>query len=138
MPAAENLPVSNGQSGGGTLWAVAKKASAKVPKMVRGTVMTHRRRCGKANCRCAEGEALHEQVILSYSEQSRARSVSLPGELVEPVRAATARYRRPARGWRRRRTPASRHWWPGSGGRSRQRLSGIGAALLEPRRIPRW
>lgn len=93
MPAAENLSVSNGQSGGGTLWAVAKKASAKVPKMVRGTVMTHRRRCGKANCRCAEGEALHKQVILSYSEQSRARSVSLPGELVEPVRAATARYR---------------------------------------------
>lgn len=61
--------------------------------MVRGTVMVHRRRCGKTNCRCAEGEELHEQVILSYSQQSRARSVSLPGELVEPVRAATARYR---------------------------------------------
>jgi hypothetical protein len=62
--------------------------------MVRGTVVTHRRRCGKPNCRCASGEELHEQVILTYSEQSRARSVSLPVELIAPVQKATARYRR--------------------------------------------
>ncbi len=61
--------------------------------MLRGTVVTHRRRCGKANCRCASGDALHEQVVLSYSLASRARSVTLPEELIEPVRAATARYR---------------------------------------------
>ncbi len=62
--------------------------------MLRGTVVTHRRRCGKANCRCAGGEALHEQVILTYSEQSRARSVSLPKELIGPVSQATQRYRK--------------------------------------------
>lgn len=61
--------------------------------MLRGTVVTHRRRCGKPNCRCANGEELHEQVVLSYSLASRARSVTLPEELIEPVRAATARYR---------------------------------------------
>jgi hypothetical protein len=61
--------------------------------MLRGTVFTHRRRCGKPNCRCADGEALHEEVVLSYSLHSRARSVRLPRELIEPVRAATARYR---------------------------------------------
>lgn len=61
--------------------------------MLRGTVVTHRRRCGKPNCRCASGEELHEQVILTYSEQSRARSVSLPKELIGPVTQATARYR---------------------------------------------
>lgn len=61
--------------------------------MLRGTVVTHRRRCGKRNCRCASGQVLHEQVILSYSLGSRARSVTLPEELIEPVRAATARYR---------------------------------------------
>jgi len=32
-------------------------------------------------------------VILTYSEQSRSRSVSLPVELITPVRKATARYR---------------------------------------------
>lgn len=62
--------------------------------MVRGTVVTHRRRCGKPNCRCASGEELHEQVILTYSEESRARSVSLPAELIVPVERATERYRR--------------------------------------------
>jgi len=62
--------------------------------MLRGTVVTHRRRCGKQNCRCASGEELHEQVILTYSKQSRARSVTLPSELIGPVTTATARYRR--------------------------------------------
>ena len=61
--------------------------------MLRGTVVTHRRRCGKPNCKCASGEALHEEVVLSYSLQSRARSVTLPEELIEPVREATERYR---------------------------------------------
>lgn len=61
--------------------------------MLRGTVVTHRRRCGKPNCRCAGGEELHEEVVLTYSWQSKARSVRLPRELIEPVRAATARYR---------------------------------------------
>lgn len=55
--------------------------------------MTHRRRCGKRNCRCANGEVLHEEVVLTYSLASRARSVALPKELIEPVRAATQRYR---------------------------------------------
>ncbi len=49
---------------------------------------------GSLAAKCASGEQLHEQVILTYSEQSRARSVSLPGELISPVRKATARYRR--------------------------------------------
>ncbi|MCA1836463.1 MAG: hypothetical protein LC721_09100 [Actinobacteria bacterium] len=64
-----------------------------VPSMLRGTVVTHRRRCGKPNCRCVSGEALHEEVVLTYSLASRARSVRLPAELIEPVRTATARYR---------------------------------------------
>ena len=70
-----------------------RKTAAAVPEMLRGTVVTHRRRCGKPNCRCATGEELHEQVLLSYSRQSRARSVTLPEELIEPVRQATDRYR---------------------------------------------
>lgn len=64
-----------------------------VPEMVRGTVVTHRHRCGKPNCRCAGGETLHEEVILTYSLKSRARSVRLPEELIESVREATQRYR---------------------------------------------
>ncbi|MHB1929750.1 MAG: DUF6788 family protein [Acidimicrobiales bacterium] len=54
---------------------------------------SHRRRCGKPNCRCASGEELHVERILTYWAASRARSLRLPEELVEPVRAATQRYR---------------------------------------------
>jgi hypothetical protein len=72
---------------------VSSRSGPAIPGMLRGTVVTHRRRCGKPSCRCADGEALHEEVVLSYSWQSRARSVRLPAELIEPVRAATARYR---------------------------------------------
>lgn len=61
--------------------------------MLRGTVVTHRRRCGKPNCRCADGEALHERVVLSYSEASRTRFLTLPEEIIDAVRLATARYR---------------------------------------------
>ena len=37
--------------------------------------------------------ALHESVVLSYSEHSRTRVVMLPPDEVEAVRAATERYR---------------------------------------------
>jgi hypothetical protein len=65
-----------------------------VPKVIRGSVVTHRRRCGKARCRCsAGGDALHESTVLSYSEGGRTRFVMLAPDRVEAVRAATARYR---------------------------------------------
>ncbi len=36
------------------------------PRMIRGSVVVQRRRCGKPNCRCAAGEQLHESTVLSY------------------------------------------------------------------------
>src|SRR5450759_2186665 len=56
--------------------------------MVRGSVVTHRRRCGKPNCRCATGEELHESTVLSHSEAGRTRFVMLPAGEVAAVRAA--------------------------------------------------
>lgn len=64
------------------------------PPMVRGSVVVHhRRRCGKPNCRCAGGEALHAATVLSYSEKGRTRFVMLPAAEVAAVRAAVERYR---------------------------------------------
>jgi hypothetical protein len=68
----------------------AKKA---VPETIRGTVVTQRRRCGKANCRCASEGPLHKSVVLSYSEHGRTRVVMLPPNEVEAVTAAAERYR---------------------------------------------
>lgn len=61
--------------------------------MVRGTVLTHRRRCGKPNCRCASGGGAHESVVLSYSQGSKTKFLMLPAAEVEAVRAATERFR---------------------------------------------
>lgn len=62
------------------------------PTMIRGSVVTHRRRCGKPGCRCAGGE-LHESIVLSYSEAGRTRFAMLPPDEVDAVTAAVARYR---------------------------------------------
>lgn len=71
---------------------MAEQSAKKMPRMVRGSVVTHRRRCGKANCRCANGE-LHESTVLSYSEGGRTRFVMLRAGDVARVRAAAERYR---------------------------------------------
>ena len=67
--------------------------SAGAPEMIRGSVVVHRRRWGKPNCRCAGGD-LHEATVLSYSERGRTRFVMLPPAEVAAVAAAVERYRR--------------------------------------------
>lgn len=64
-----------------------------VPRMIRGSVVVQRRRCGKPNCHCADGEQLHEATVLSYSEGGRNRTVMLTAAEVKQVRAAVERYR---------------------------------------------
>lgn len=66
---------------------------AQVPRLVRGSVVVQKRRCGKANCHCANGAALHETTVLNYSEAGRTRAVMLPAEAVDDVRKAVERYR---------------------------------------------
>ena len=63
------------------------------PPMIRGSVVVQRRRCGKPNCRCADGEQLHEATVLSYSERGRNRTLMLDPSEVAAVAAAVARYR---------------------------------------------
>jgi hypothetical protein len=71
----------------------ATVGSGAIPRMIRGSVVVQRRRCGKPNCRCAGGQQLHETTVLSYSEGGRSRTLILdPGD-VKAVRAAVERYR---------------------------------------------
>ncbi len=69
------------------------RGESEAAPMVRGSVVVHHRRCGKANCRCAGGESLHESTVLSYSEGGRTRFVMLPDSEVAAVRASVDRYR---------------------------------------------
>jgi hypothetical protein len=75
------------------MMAMAGQQPSGVPRMIRGTVVTQRRRCGKPNCHCADGTVLHESTVLSYSEAGRSRTLMLDAGEVAAVRAATARYR---------------------------------------------
>ncbi len=63
------------------------------PRLVRGSLVTLRRKCGKSSCRCSDGDQLHENPALSFSEQGRTRIVALRQEDVAAVEAALGRYR---------------------------------------------
>jgi hypothetical protein len=52
---------------------------------------TFRRRCGKANCRCAAGE-LHESPALVFTEGGRTKTLTLTSAEAAEVAPALARY----------------------------------------------
>ena len=64
--------------------------------MVRGSIVKLRRKCGKPNCRCVDGD-LHETWVLSTSVTGRTRMVSVPESLLGDVRQAVANYRQARR-----------------------------------------
>lgn len=71
---------------------MARRRSADVePVMLRGSLFTLSRRCGKPTCRCATGDA-HETPALAYPESGRTKTLTLTGADLEEVRAALARY----------------------------------------------
>jgi hypothetical protein len=72
---------------------MAEAGSGGIPRIIRGSVVVQRRRCGKPSCRCTDGESLHESTVLSYSEGGRNRTVMLDPAEVAAVSAAVARYR---------------------------------------------
>jgi hypothetical protein len=72
---------------------MTRPAATPVPRLVRGSVIIHRRRCGGPSCHCSDGVSLHESTVLSYSEAGRTRFLMLPAHTVGAVRAATERYR---------------------------------------------
>ncbi len=69
------------------------QGSPDVPRLLRGSLVTQRRRCGKANCHCTDGVSLHESAALSYSHQGRTRTLVLPAGEVAAVAAAIEAYR---------------------------------------------
>lgn len=60
---------------------------------IRGTLLVRKRKCGKANCRCARGEG-HESLFLVVSENGRTRQFFVPKDWESRVRQWVADYRR--------------------------------------------
>jgi hypothetical protein len=63
------------------------------PRVLPGSLITLRRKCGKVGCRCVTG-APHETPALSYSVAGRTRMLTLTAAEVPAVAAAVARYRK--------------------------------------------
>ena len=61
--------------------------------LLRGSLITLRRRCGKPSCRCVRGQP-HGSPALSLSAQGKTSILTLPPDLLPEVRAALQRYRR--------------------------------------------
>ena len=61
------------------------------PELLRGSLFTLRRKCGKPNCRCATGEP-HESPALSYTSEGRTKILTLREEDLAGVTAALERY----------------------------------------------
>lgn len=66
-------------------------AHRQAEPMLRGTLTSFRRRCGKANCRCATGEP-HVSPALTYREGGRTKTLTLSDADLAEVAAALARY----------------------------------------------
>ncbi|MDA8289418.1 MAG: hypothetical protein M0014_13405, partial [Actinomycetota bacterium] len=66
-------------------------ASRSRPLVLRGTLTTFRRRCGKPSCRCANGES-HESPALTFTEAGRTKTLTLSANEVAEVAAAIERY----------------------------------------------
>jgi hypothetical protein len=73
--------------------AMPQKPPERIPGLLRGSLVTLRRRCGKPSCRCADSEQLHETPALSYSDGGRTRVLTLTEADVPAVAAALDRYR---------------------------------------------
>ena len=72
--------------------AVLESLLAREP-LLPGSLYTLRRRCGKPNCHCAQGE-LHASTVLSYRGQGRPQNITPPPGQFEEVRKLTEDYRR--------------------------------------------
>ena len=70
--------------------------SLTIPPVLRGSLICLRRKCGKANCRCAHGQP-HDSPALSYSDRGKTKLLTLPQAQVPKVRVALQRYRQSVR-----------------------------------------
>ncbi len=71
---------------------MSQRSGRSEGSLLRGTLTTFRRRCGKPSCHCATGEP-HESPALAYTEGGRTKTLTLTEAEVAEVAAALARFR---------------------------------------------
>ena len=74
----------------------AQRKSSTQELIVRGSLIALKRKCGKPNCRCVDGEP-HETPALSYSLDGSTKMLTLRKEDIPTVKAALRAYHRAAK-----------------------------------------
>lgn len=60
-------------------------------RFLRGTLSQRSSKCGKPNCRCADGEG-HTSLYLVQSQAGKLRQICIPKALQDPVRQAVTEF----------------------------------------------
>ena len=55
-------------------------------EMLPGSLVERGKKCGKPNCRCADGKQLHTQFQLTLSWHGEVKTFHIPAEFVDEVR----------------------------------------------------
>ncbi|MBC8443250.1 hypothetical protein H8D79_00840 [PVC group bacterium] len=76
---------------GETAEALARKL-AECDRLIKGSLVVNRRKCGNPRCRCARGE-LHESLAITYKENGRSVLVHVPNHLEAAAERAIGDYR---------------------------------------------
>jgi len=63
-------------------------------EMLPGSFIERSRKCGKPNCRCADGKLLHREFLLSVVFEGKPQAFHLSADLVEEVRLKVEMRRR--------------------------------------------
>lgn len=61
--------------------------------MIKGSVVELKRKCGKVNCRCNDGD-LHKSIVLSASVDGKTRMRAIPKDQLDDVASKVDRYQK--------------------------------------------
>ena len=61
--------------------------------MIKGSVVELKRKCGKVNCRCNDGD-LHKSIVLSASVGGKTRMRAIPKDQLDDVASKVERYQK--------------------------------------------
>ena len=62
------------------------------PGLMRGNLVQMKRKCGKPNCRCADGKQLHVSWYISQSREGKPRMLYIPADWEERVTGRVTKY----------------------------------------------
>jgi len=66
---------------------------AKCKRLIKGSIVVNRRRCGTATCSCSQGH-LHESLAITYKREGKSVLVHVPDQLRQQALKAIQDYHR--------------------------------------------